>query len=150
MFQQSWSMRNPTYLGIHMAVLTGYHIFADMCPQTLLPLWRKVCCRLLSPWKIHCLGPVSTCKLWVQWQAQEPLHHRVDMIEILIGKIQLPFLTQILPILLLGVSAATTTENAGGWSGMIRTQMVSTIDQKMVTTAMGCFVRYHPITVTSK
>jgi hypothetical protein len=36
------------------------------------------------------------------------------MIEILIGKIQLSFLTQILPILLLGVSAATTAENAGG------------------------------------
>jgi hypothetical protein len=36
------------------------------------------------------------------------------MIEILIGKIQWPFLAQFLPASLLGVFAATRAENSGG------------------------------------
>jgi hypothetical protein len=31
------------------------------------PLERKVCCGLLSPLKIHRLGRVRACNLWVQW-----------------------------------------------------------------------------------
>jgi hypothetical protein len=56
------------------------------------------------------------------------------MIEILKGKIQRPFLAQFLPSLLFGVSAATRATLVDG-SGMIRTQMGSTIDQKMVPVA---------------
>jgi hypothetical protein len=57
------------------------------------------------------------------------------MIEILIGKIQLLFLAQFLPASLLGASAATRAENSVDESGMIRTQMGSTVDENMVAVA---------------
>jgi hypothetical protein len=47
-----------------------------------------------------------------------------------------PFIDEFLPASLLGVSAATRTENCGKLvdkSGVVSTQMGSTIDQKMVT-----------------
>jgi hypothetical protein len=50
------------------------------------------------------------------------------MIEILIGKIQRSFIVQFIPASLLGVCAATRAENSDKKSGMIRTQMGSTID----------------------
>jgi hypothetical protein len=39
------------------------------------------------------------------------------MLEILIGKILLPFLAQLLPASLVGVSAATKAKNTGGFIG---------------------------------
>jgi hypothetical protein len=55
------------------------------------------------------------------------------MIEILIGKIHWPFLSQFLPALLLGVCVLKPEQTTlVDGSGMIRTQMESTIDQKMV------------------
>jgi hypothetical protein len=53
------------------------------------------------------------------------------MIEILIGKIQQPFLAQFLPALLLGVQQKKLVDE----SGMTRTQMGSTIDQKVAAVA---------------
>jgi hypothetical protein len=60
------------------------------------------------------------------------------IIEILIGKIQWSFLIQFLPTSLLGVCCNQRRERIRAFneSGMIRTQMGSTIDQKMVAVAL--------------
>jgi hypothetical protein len=53
-------------------------------------------------------------------------------VQILIGKIQRLILDQFLPASLLRVSASTRAENSDGLIGNDRTQMRSTIDEKMV------------------
>jgi hypothetical protein len=53
------------------------------------------------------------------------------MTEILIGKIQLPFISQFLPASLLGV-CCNQNRDLVDESGMIRTQMGSTGDQNIV------------------
>jgi hypothetical protein len=57
------------------------------------------------------------------------------MTEILIGKIQWPFLAEFLSDSLLGVSATSSAEKSDDESGMIRTQMWRTVDQKIVVDA---------------
>jgi hypothetical protein len=63
------------------------------------------------------------------------------MIEILIDKIQRPFLVQFLPASLLDVSATITAENSGGWNG---NQMGPQNRSENVRSCMGRFVQYLP------
>jgi hypothetical protein len=72
------------------------------------------------------------------------------MIEILIGKIQRPFLAKFLPASLLCFSAATWAEKSGEWIGNYYNLVADHNRSENGLSCMGRFVLYHPITVTSK
>jgi hypothetical protein len=45
----------------------------------LLSIRKKSVLRILIAIKIHRLGRVRTCNLWVQWKAHQPLHYQGDL-----------------------------------------------------------------------
>jgi hypothetical protein len=51
----------------------------NMGPPALLPIPRKVCCGFVLHLKINRIAWARTRELWIQWQAQWPLHHRGDL-----------------------------------------------------------------------
>jgi hypothetical protein len=61
--------------------LTCHKILRHGTFQLYFPSERNMCCGSSLPLKVHSLGWVWTCNLWVQWQAHWPLHQQ-DMLKI--------------------------------------------------------------------